>query len=165
MKIMDIVANLLAFKFANHRGVADRELINRLLRALGRTAPTTHRSRLFSMLHNFLMYIIGIIVATFFFIQAMEMVSFIVSPNAGIVWKLLWVVFYFSGWAYSHRVVRWGGQGTSQGSARGGAVGERMRGGCCRLGTKEGGVDVGMGHAYLVPISANAVALYKDNEG
>jgi hypothetical protein len=78
---------------ANHRNVAERELINHLLRALGRNPPTTHRSRFFSALHNVLMYIIGIIVATFFFVQAMETVSFIVSPNAGIFWKLLWVLF------------------------------------------------------------------------
>jgi hypothetical protein len=93
---MDNIADLLTFDLAGHQDALQFELMaayNRYLQSLNHTDSTRHLSHLSSTLYIALTYITGIIVATYLIVQAMETVSFVLSPNAGLIWKLLWVLF------------------------------------------------------------------------
>jgi hypothetical protein len=56
-----------------------------------RVAPSS--SFLGGALHAILTCIVGIVVATYLLAQAMEAISFLLSPNTGIVLKGAWLVF------------------------------------------------------------------------
>lgn len=58
-----------------------------------RITPNQESTFLGALVHAFFMYVIGLIFATYLLVQAMEAISFILSPNTGSMLKVAWIVF------------------------------------------------------------------------